>query len=142
MLGDEHRHRGHVKPLGLTAKAKAMPIAIRRPSPAQRKPGKMPIVFIDSPPPTVARHPLTQTDAVDIWMARWLRTPRKAIIARYGCDPRRLYEIWEGVRFPGSRDLALEALLTRYPGLVGRIDPGPHRRIPRTPHPDQLALFD
>jgi hypothetical protein len=42
-----------------------------------------------------AKRPLTETDAVDIWIARWLRIRRKALLARYGCDPRRLYEIWE-----------------------------------------------
>jgi hypothetical protein len=33
---------------------------------------------------------LTETDAVGIWIARWLRIRRKDLIARYGCDPRRL----------------------------------------------------
>lgn len=85
--------------------------------------------------------PLTEADAVDIWLARWLRIPQKALLARYRCDPRRLYEVWEEIRFHGSRDKALERLARTYPGLVPRIDSGPHRRIPRTPHPDQLALF-
>jgi hypothetical protein len=103
----------------------------------------MSIDLIESPPPSqVARRALTEQDAVDIWLARWLRTPRKAILARYGCDPRRLYEVWEGSHFPGSRTKALDRLRERYPGLVERIDPGTHRRIPKTPHPDQLTLFD
>src|SRR6185503_632006 len=45
---------------------------------------------------------LTEADAVDIWIARWLRIRRKDLVARYGCDPRRLYEIGEETRFPGS----------------------------------------
>ena len=102
----------------------------------------MPIVFLDSPLPVLARRPLTEADAIDIWFARWLRTPRKQILARYNCDPRRLYEIWEGARFPGSRAKALELLRARYPSVLERIDPGTHRRIPRGSHPDQLALFD
>ena len=102
----------------------------------------MPIAFLDEPPAAVARRPLTEADAVDIWVARWLKTPRKAILARYGCDPRRLYEIWEGTRFPGSSTKALDRLRETCPTLVDRIDPGPHRRIPKTPHPDQLTLFD
>jgi len=92
--------------------------------------------------PAVQRR-LTEADAVDIWIARWLRIRRKDLIERYGCDPRRLYEIWEGSRFPGSRDKALALLVEQHPGLAGRIDPGLHRRIPRSPPLEgQLELFD
>jgi hypothetical protein len=90
----------------------------------------------------IARRPLTEDDAIDIWIARWLRTPRKQLLARYACDPRRLYEIWEGARFPASRGKALEKLRATYPQLIERIDPGTHRRVPRCPHPDQLSMFD
>jgi len=86
---------------------------------------------------------LTEADAIDIWMARWLRIRRKDILARYACDPRRLYEIWEGQRFVGSRDKALALFRERHPGLIDRVDFGPHRRIPRRPAPDlQPHLFD
>jgi hypothetical protein len=87
------------------------------------------------------RRPLTRIDAVDIWIARWLRVRRKDLCKRYQCDPRRLYEIWEERRFPGARDEAIQLFQARYPGLADRIDFGLHRRIPRTAHPDQLALF-
>ena len=90
------------------------------------------------PPP----RPLTETDAVDIWIARWLRIRRKDLVKRYGCDPRRLYEIWEEARFPGARAKAIEIFRARHPGLVDRIDYGRHQRISRTVHPDQLALFE
>jgi hypothetical protein len=90
-----------------------------------------------------ARHRLTEDDAVDIWIARWLRIRRKDLIDRYGCDPRRLYEIWEGTRFPGSREKALARFAERHPGLAGRIDLGLHRRIPRSAALDgQLELLD
>ncbi len=102
----------------------------------------MAIAFLKSPPPAPERRPLTEADAIDIWIARWLRIRRRDLVRRYACDPRRLYEIWEGVRFPGSRDKALELFLARFPTLADRIDFGPHRRIARTPDPDQLALFD
>jgi hypothetical protein len=83
-----------------------------------------------------------ETEAMEIWIARWHRVRRKDILARYGCDPRRLYDIWEGSRFPASREKALAEFARRWPDLVDRIDPSPHRRIPR-PGPDetQLALF-
>jgi hypothetical protein len=102
----------------------------------------MPVVFLASPPPAVARRPLTEADAIDIWIARWLRVRRKDLVRRYGCDPRRLYEIWEETRFPASRAKALDAFRARFPALIDRVDYGPHRRIPRTVHPDQLPLFE
>jgi hypothetical protein len=98
-----------------------------------------------APTPTSRPSPqrrLTEADAIDIWIARWLRIRRKDILARYACDPRRLYEIWEGKRFPASRSKALEIFNDRHPGLADRVDCGPHQRIPRTPHPDQLDLFE
>jgi hypothetical protein len=95
------------------------------------------------PPPVPAeRRPLTEADAVDIWIARWLKIRRRDLILRYGCDPRRLYEIWEEARFPGVRSKAEEMFAERYPALVGRIDFGPHRRIARGAHPNQLTLFE
>jgi len=90
-----------------------------------------------------AKPSLSEADAIDIWIARWLRIRRKDLLLRYGCDPRRLYEIWEEKRFPGSRDKALELFSERYPGLTDRIDYGLHRRIARRPPPElQPGLFD
>jgi hypothetical protein len=87
--------------------------------------------------------PLTEADAIDIWIARWLRIRRKDLLARYGCDPRRLYEIWEQKRFSRSRAKAVELFAARYPGLTDRIDFGPHRSVPRRPPPElQPGLFD
>jgi hypothetical protein len=101
----------------------------------------MATVFLIEPPPAVAKRALTEDDAVDIWIARWLRIRPVDLQRRYACDPRRLYEIWEESHFPGSRARALEEFQSRFPGLEARFDPGPHRRIPITPHPDQLSLF-
>jgi hypothetical protein len=98
----------------------------------------------DHPPPAPAPavRPLTHADAVDIWIARWLKVRRRDLLQRYGCDPRRLYEIWQEDRFAGSRDAALAVFRDRYPFLTDRIDAGPHTRVPKTPHPDQLQLFE
>jgi hypothetical protein len=85
--------------------------------------------------------PLTEADAINIWIARWIRVRPSELVKRYGCDPRRLYEIWEEAKFPGSRRLALVEFAKRYPGLEARIDPGAHTRIPKVPHPDQMSLF-
>jgi hypothetical protein len=91
----------------------------------------------------VGRRPLAEADAVDIWIARWLRVRRKELVARYGCDPRRLYEIWEEKRFAGSRDKARALFAERYPALADRIDYGCHRTVPRKPPPElQPGLFD
>lgn len=102
----------------------------------------MAFAFLDPPPPAPAPRPLTEADAIDIWIARWLRVRRRDLICRYGCDPRRLYEIWEEVKYAGAREKALELFHTRYPSLVDRVDYGPHRRIGRGVHPDQLVLFE
>ena len=88
------------------------------------------------------RRALTEADAVDVWIARWLRARPIDLCRRYQCDPRRLYEIWEGQRFPAAREKAWRIFQERYPGLVDRVNPGLHRRMPRGRHPDQLELFD
>ena len=86
---------------------------------------------------------LTEADAIDIWIARWLRIRLKDLLGRYGCDPRRLYEIWEGERFPDARTKALAEFNRRHPGLANRIDFGTHRRRPKKPPPElQPGLFD
>src|SRR5688572_16279737 len=95
-----------------------------------------------STPQRPPQRPLTDADAVDIWIARWHRIRPRDLISRYGCDPRRLYEIWQEERFPGSRSKALDVFRARFPTLANRIDPGPHTRIPKAVHPDQLRLFD
>jgi hypothetical protein len=84
---------------------------------------------------------LTHADAIEIWIARWLRTPQKQLVARYQCDPRRLYEVWQEDKFIGSRDKALLELNKRFPFARDRIDPGTHRPVARTAHPDQLVLI-
>lgn len=86
---------------------------------------------------------LTEAHAIDIWIARWLRIRRKDLLDRYGCDPRRLYEIWEEKRFAGSRAKALALFAELHPGLADRVDFGLHRRIPRSvPAHLQPDLFD
>jgi hypothetical protein len=102
----------------------------------------MAVAFLETVPSVVAHRPLTEQDAVDIWIARWLRIRRKDLVRRYGCDPRRLYEIWEGERFPAARAKALEVFEQRFPSLLDRVDFGPHRRHVRAPHPDQLSMFE
>jgi hypothetical protein len=97
--------------------------------------------FLVPPPPVAERRPLTEEDAIDIWIARWLRIRPVDLQRRYACDPRRLYEIWEETRFPGSRERALDEFRARFPGLEARFDPGPHRRIPLAPTPGQMSLF-
>ncbi|MGI9404296.1 MAG: hypothetical protein ACR2OF_07305 [Hyphomicrobium sp.] len=102
----------------------------------------MAFAFFTAPAPLPAPRPLTEADAVQIWIARWLRVRRSDLVRRYGCDSRRLYEIWEEVRFAGTRDKAAQLFAARYPSLIDRVDYGPHRRISRGTHPDQLALFE
>lgn len=101
---------------------------------------------LDLPPPAVragdkssarsAKRSLSEADAIDIWVARWLRVPIKELVARYGCDSRRLYEIWWGERFPRSCGKAESVFAERYPGAVERTPFG-YRRIPRGSDHDQ-----
>ena len=85
---------------------------------------------------------LTEKDAIDIWIARWLRVRQKDLLVRYRCDSRRLYEVWWGERFPASRRKAAELFRQRHPGLADRTDFG-YRRIPRgVVSPDQTDLFE
>ena len=87
-------------------------------------------------------HKLTEADAIDIWIARWLRVRRIDLFGRYPCDRRRIYEIWEGVRFPGARKKAWTIFEARYPEMVDQVDASPHRRIPRGRQPGQLGVFE
>lgn len=98
---------------------------------------------ISVPMPAAPKRALKESDAVDIWIARWLRVRRKDLLARYQCDPRRLYEIWQGEKFPASRQKALLLFTERYPSLLDRIDFGRHRRVSRAvPAELQPGLFD
>ncbi|MEO1206867.1 MAG: hypothetical protein AAFV45_11100 [Pseudomonadota bacterium] len=99
---------------------------------------------IAPPAPRAPKRALTEVDAVEVWISRWLRHRRADIVRRFGCDPRRVYEIWEGKRYPASRERALKEFKTRYPELLDRVDFGNHRRIPRitSNDPAQLALFE
>lgn len=86
---------------------------------------------------------LTEADAVDIWIARWLRVRPRDLVARYGCDNRRLYDIWWGTAFPASRGRAEKLFAERYPEAVERTTFG-YRRIPlgKATDPRQPGLFD
>jgi len=102
----------------------------------------VPAFFEETPKPRPTMRALSEADAIDIWIARWLRVRRKDLVSRYGCDPRRLYEVWEGKKHPASRQKALERFRTEYPTLMDRVDFGRHKSLPRAPdNPDQLFLF-
>ncbi|MEZ5922844.1 MAG: hypothetical protein R3D57_00495 [Hyphomicrobiaceae bacterium] len=86
---------------------------------------------------------LTENDAIDIWIARWLGLRLKDIVQRYGCDPRRIYEIWWEERFIGSRKKAKAVFAERHPALTDRVDFSRRQRFAR-PGPDaaQMTLFE
>jgi hypothetical protein len=85
---------------------------------------------------------LTEADAIEIWIARWLRMRPKDLMQRFGCDSRRLYDIWWGQAFPGSRSRAKKVFVERYPGAADSTVFG-YRKIPRGgADPRQATLFD
>ncbi len=109
----------------------------------QVKRGVMLSISLPAQAPKPQKRVLKESDAIDIWIARWLRVKRADLLSRYQCDPRRLYEIWQGEKFPASRDKALALFSERYPTLTDRIDFGKHRRISRAVPPElQPGLFD
>lgn len=94
-----------------------------------------------APAPRPSGTAITRLDAIEIWIARWLRVSRKELVQRYGCDSRRLYEIWWGEKFTESRGEAERIFAERYPALVDRTVFG-YRRISRPTVPEgQLDLF-
>jgi hypothetical protein len=98
------------------------------------------LVPVQLPKPAVKA--LTEADAIDIWIKRWLRVRVTDIRKHYGCDSRRLYEVWEQSKHPAARAKAELLFRTRYPGIVDRIDYGAHRRVSKENHVDQLGLFE
>ena len=69
-----------------------------------------------------------EEDAVDIWIMKWQGRPVVDITTKYHCDPRRLYEIFHGDRYAGSREIAYKKLLVEDIGLAnvvatGALDP-------------------
>jgi hypothetical protein len=102
----------------------------------------MTLIQLQTEAPAAPRKRLTEADAIDIWIARWLRVRRIDLVRRYRCDPRRLYEVWEGQRHPAARAKAIDRFRERHPQLVDRVDFGNHRRVSRLSDPAQLALFE
>jgi hypothetical protein len=95
------------------------------------------------PAPPIIPRKLREADAIDIWIARWLGVPRRELICRYACDPRRLYEIWWEERFTGSRSKAEALFRERYPAIAGHVDYSRRRRIPHAAGAEgQLDLFE
>ena len=102
----------------------------------------VPAFLRERPKPRPALRALSASDAVDIWITRWLRVRRKDLILRYGCDPLRLYKIWEGKMHLASRKKALERFQSEYLSLMDRVDFGRHKSSLRShDNPDQLFLF-
>ena len=105
-------------------------------------PSTPPIDFAAPAQTRPAPRTLTERDAIDIWIARWLRIRQKDLLVRYGCNSRRLYEIWWGERFPNSRPKAADLFRERYPERTERTAFG-YRRIPRSSSTTaQTDLFD
>jgi hypothetical protein len=93
-------------------------------------------------PPKPAVKALSEADAIDIWIMRWMRIRVTDIRKRYGCDSRRLYEVWEQTKHPAARAKAEAKFRVLHPNIVDRIDYGAHKRVSKEESPDQLGLFE
>lgn len=85
--------------------------------------------------------------AKELWKSRWQRVPIKKLVAKYGADPRRFYEVWSEETNPGSRLEALSEFTLENPDLASAIDPQPHQsRLRVVPKPnaggEQKSLFN
>jgi hypothetical protein len=80
---------------------------------------------------------LSAKDAIDIWLAHWLKIPHGQIIQRYNVDARRIYEVWWEEAFIGSRQTAWAKLLADHPERATSIDNGRLPRFERHPERDQ-----
>ncbi len=56
----------------------------------------------------MAHAKLTHTDAVKSWVLRACGWKLRDIQARFDVDPRRLYEVWEEIECPGSKEAAIK----------------------------------
>jgi hypothetical protein len=88
------------------------------------------------------RRALSEADAVEIWIGRWLRIRPIDLAQRLQCSPDQFYPIWWGKAFPASRSRAERVFRERFPAAVDRTAFG-YRRIPVGPQADprQGSLF-
>jgi hypothetical protein len=106
------------------------------------EPTLMPPTLVPVQAPKPAVKALSEADAIDIWIMRWMRIRVTDIRKRYGCDSRRLYEVWEQTKHPAARSKAEAKFRIEHPGIVDRIDYGAHKRVSKEESPDQLGLFE
>jgi hypothetical protein len=88
------------------------------------------------------RRVLTEADAVEIWIGRWLRIRPIDLARQLRCEADQFYPIWWGKAFPGSRARAEKAFRERFPNAVDSTTFS-YRKIPVGPHADprQGSLF-
>jgi hypothetical protein len=98
-------------------------------------------VAFRSSSPTIVRRPLTETDAVDIWIARWLKIAAAGPVRHMRATRAGSAEIWEEARSGRPRQ-GLGAFPARYPFLLDRVDFGPHRRIARRRTPTSSSCSE
>lgn len=82
---------------------------------------------------------ISEDQAPFVFIAYWERERTRDIGARYGVDPRRVYDVLRDRTHPGSRNVALRILRESNPNLAdlaetGALDPGPETTISRKPN--------
>ncbi len=68
----------------------------------------------------------SDSQAIDIWKAKWRGDSVQSLISTYGENPFRFYEVWMELRNVGTRLLAFEELKVENPQLAAKTNPEPH----------------
>ncbi|MGS4887180.1 hypothetical protein [Roseibium sp. MB-4] len=66
---------------------------------------------------------LTEQEAINGTIERWLGAKVRDLSSKYDVDPRRWYEVWRGEAYPNARSQAYEILADKYPEIAKETDP-------------------
>ncbi|MCY1706812.1 hypothetical protein [Pannonibacter sp. SL95] len=89
---------------------------------------------------------LTEDEAIAGTIERWQGRKVRELVAKYGVDPRRWYEVWQGKVHPEALPKAYKKLCQIDPTLSKSINPSPSKprfKVMAIPQDrDQLDLFE
>lgn len=87
---------------------------------------------------------LTEDEAIEGTIERWMGAKVRDLSSKYDVDPRRWYEVWQGQVFPDSRKKAYDMLCRLNPEIARKVDPSflkPKFKMVSKTNLDQLDFF-